>query len=829
MIGDYIGNYRLTRLLGEGGMGMVYEAVHDGVGGRAAIKVLRPEVAIKKDATTRLFNEARAANSISHPGIVRIFDCGYTSQGIAYLTMEYLEGESLRARVEREHVLPQFDALRIGRQIASALQAAHQRQVVHRDLKPDNIMLVADPEMPGGERVKLLDFGVAKLAETLNGEPLQTRSDTLMGTPTFMAPEQCRGAKHVTDRSDVYSLGVILYQLLSGMPPFLGESVGELIAMHLADSEPPLASVAPHVHPEVCAVVHSMLRKRPSDRPSVEEVAQELKRLMVVLGEAQGISAGQTRRMFSEAGIPLLPPLSPEQQALMGLNNAQPTLGDGTEIPQGPLRSPPPGTLPPHTPPGSGSASGLKPVARAGVISPSFVHGSTWDGDAVVRPARSSGPIVPGALPPAENAAAKGAAVTGTPEATTAAVPPVAASVTAPVAVIDPGVRAKLERSSMEGAPVSAELMASAATPRRPSVTAPTPVLGSAPVAVADGPTGPLGVKGRSRAVWLLAGVPLVGLLLALAPLITRDGTTGGSTRPPVGDATAQTGKGGTSTTPDKGLSVAPQGTGTQKGPPGAQTDLGGGTQAIVVPPAGVAGAGGTTAVGPGPGVPAGATEPEGTNGGKGAGGDATRPALVAPDPKRGTSAADVGMNVAFSALRSRQYDAALQAAQTCVDAKPQNYRCWWILGIAACSQKNMKLVASARGHLAELGKSALISEVDDACQGKLQPAKADGGKTSMRLADEPPEWTGDALRLFEAGRFSEAQRLAEKNVAHDAAAAWSLIGRTACALGDSEKANIAVSKVADKSKKNEIVLYCVGKGFAYSVDTGVLKKRFVN
>jgi serine/threonine-protein kinase len=137
-IGRLIGNYRLIRMLGRGGMGMVFEAIHDGVLGRAAIKLLRTDVTSRPDVTTRFFNEARAANAIQHPGIVRVFDCGFTEDRVAYLSMEYLEGESLRARLKKEHRLPTRTALRIARQIASALAAAHRASIIHRDARTKN-------------------------------------------------------------------------------------------------------------------------------------------------------------------------------------------------------------------------------------------------------------------------------------------------------------------------------------------------------------------------------------------------------------------------------------------------------------------------------------------------------------------------------------------------------------------------------------------------------------------------------------------------------------------------------------------------------------------
>jgi len=265
-------------------MGMVFEAVNDGAGGRAAIKVLRPEVASRPDITARFFNEARAANSVSHPGIVRIFDCGYAPGGVAFLAMEFLEGESLRTRLERLGRLTVLDSLRISHQIASALRAAHQRLVAHRDLKPDNIMLVKDPDLPGGERIKVLDFGIAKMAEGASGH--RTRSNVLMGTPLYMAPEQCHGAKLVTEKSDVYALGVILYQMLSGRPPFLGEGFGELAAMHLKEPPPALAELAPHVPLQIAAFVHVLLDKIETTRPTMDEVHRQLMRLMTKLSES---------------------------------------------------------------------------------------------------------------------------------------------------------------------------------------------------------------------------------------------------------------------------------------------------------------------------------------------------------------------------------------------------------------------------------------------------------------------------------------------------------------------------------------------------------------
>ena len=188
-LGQRIGNYRLVRLLGEGGMGMVFDAQNDSVGGRVAIKILRADVASRPDVVTRFFNEARAANAIDHPGIVRIFDSGFTQNGAAYLAMEFLSGEPLRTRIARGGPILLDEILRIGRQVASALHAAHRVGIIHRDLKPDNLMLVPDPELQGGTRIKILDFGIAKIAESSGVSVARTRTNILMGTPKYMSPE----------------------------------------------------------------------------------------------------------------------------------------------------------------------------------------------------------------------------------------------------------------------------------------------------------------------------------------------------------------------------------------------------------------------------------------------------------------------------------------------------------------------------------------------------------------------------------------------------------------------------------------------------------------
>ena len=269
-----ISNYSLLRLLGRGGMGSVYEARHTTIERRAAIKILHKEFCEDPDVVKRFMNEARAVNIIGHPGLVSVSEFGQTADGAPYIVMEYIEGITLREHLQRAGGrLPAEQVVRLSRQMASTLAAAHGKQIVHRDLKPVNIMLVqGDPDGDSGEpdRVKILDFGIAKLAtETAS----QTKSGILMGTPTYMSPEQCRSGRSAVDRSDVYALGVIMYEMLTGEPPFRG-GPAVLMAAHLMQEPAPLAKLAPGTPPELCALIHRMLAKNPSDRPPATEVAR---------------------------------------------------------------------------------------------------------------------------------------------------------------------------------------------------------------------------------------------------------------------------------------------------------------------------------------------------------------------------------------------------------------------------------------------------------------------------------------------------------------------------------------------------------------------------
>lgn len=278
--GHQIGPYRIVRLLGEGGMGAVYEARQEPLDRRVALKTLHTEYARNEDAVARFFNEAKVLTRLEHPSIVQVSDFGHAPDGTAYLVMEYLRGESLARRLRTLQAqgkrLPVVTTLQIAWQVADILAVAHVQGIVHRDVKPDNLMMVADPVAPGGERVKVLDFGIAKLTDNAQREGNRTDTRAVMGTPMYMSPEQCAGAGGVDTKTDVYSLGCVLYEMLGGRPPFVADGAGQLVGMHLFREPPPLSEFAPKLLPQVTALVHLFLTKDKTKRPTMAEAADEL-------------------------------------------------------------------------------------------------------------------------------------------------------------------------------------------------------------------------------------------------------------------------------------------------------------------------------------------------------------------------------------------------------------------------------------------------------------------------------------------------------------------------------------------------------------------------
>ncbi len=274
--GTEVGGYIIDDVIGRGGMGVVYSATHPVIGKRAAVKVLRPEVSRSRIVVERFIQEARAVNQIGHPNIIDIFAFGALSDGRAYHVMDLLIGHSLRQRLRRGALHPS-EAASVIDEVASALMAAHDKDFVHRDLKPDNVYLVArEGRWP---EVKLLDFGLAKLMPEGGIAPFQTKAGVMLGTPEYMSPEQARGTG-VDHRTDIYALGVVMFEILTGVRPFARMTDPFATLMQHAEEPPPaLGSIAPELPVEMCQLVDAMLAKTPEARPSLAAVRAVIKRL----------------------------------------------------------------------------------------------------------------------------------------------------------------------------------------------------------------------------------------------------------------------------------------------------------------------------------------------------------------------------------------------------------------------------------------------------------------------------------------------------------------------------------------------------------------------
>ncbi len=338
--GGRIGKYELREKLGMGTFGLIFTARDTDLDRDVALKVLNPTHVTNRDVVQRFLQEARASARIRHPGIVTVFDFGRiptTTGETAFITMELLAGESLTSRLNRSGRLAPEVACEIVRQVASALDAAHRADVLHRDLKPDNIYLVPDPAVPSGERAKVLDFGLAKL-----GRHGHTMSNTIFGTPRYMSPEQCRSAGEIDQRSDVYSLGCILFELLTGRTPFDGD-LRQLIERHQRAMPPRARSFAPEVSSSLDDLIDSMLAKDPAARPqtmgAVQRALEAIGAVSVGVATtlpplaAQMIALGPTPLMMpahahgsgprafdpsaAEILVPARPPAPPRNPALM--------------------------------------------------------------------------------------------------------------------------------------------------------------------------------------------------------------------------------------------------------------------------------------------------------------------------------------------------------------------------------------------------------------------------------------------------------------------------------------------------------------------------------
>ncbi|MDX2043773.1 MAG: SUMF1/EgtB/PvdO family nonheme iron enzyme [Acidobacteriota bacterium] len=311
MIGIVLdGRYRLESLIGVGGMGDVYRATHIHIDNEFAVKLLKPEFVADQTAIKRFRLEAKAAGRIQHPNAVRVTDFGVTPEKIVYLVMELVQGLSLRQLIRSEKKLDILRTINIVRQVCGAVEAAHHSGVIHRDLKPDNIIIESHQNT---ERVKVLDFGIAKLREAKTDNFL-TQAGTIIGTPQYMSPEQCQGLQ-LDPRSDIYSIGIILYEMLTGTVPFDGESTLQVVYNQLHQFPKPILEISPNISELLAAVIMRALEKEPGDRQaSALELSEELK---------QAVKKEAEESSYSMAEPSWIPPLTPVEGTASGKHSVE--------------------------------------------------------------------------------------------------------------------------------------------------------------------------------------------------------------------------------------------------------------------------------------------------------------------------------------------------------------------------------------------------------------------------------------------------------------------------------------------------------------------------
>jgi eukaryotic-like serine/threonine-protein kinase len=343
------GRFTVKRFLGEGGMATVYVAEQDAEPREVALKIMNGELTNDRTFVRRFEREARASSRVKHPCSVQIIDYG-VAEGLSYIAMELLVGDDLYVLLEREGSLTQARAVRILIDVCDALMVAHELGIVHRDLKPENIMVIADPAHPNGERVKVLDFGIAKLlaadaiaAEQSDGrdprlDPASavTRAGTFLGTPAYMSPEQC-ALLPVDTRADIYTCGVLLFQLVTGQLPFVGQTPLHTATLHIHQPPPAPSELAPGIDPRLDALILKALSKRPAERhQTARHLGASLRKLLpeipeVHVGLKKGAAGGAGSSQRPTAVTMEMPPAPPPLRAPFAgaIDAAKTPVGEG--------------------------------------------------------------------------------------------------------------------------------------------------------------------------------------------------------------------------------------------------------------------------------------------------------------------------------------------------------------------------------------------------------------------------------------------------------------------------------------------------------------------
>lgn len=371
--GVRLGAYEVRRLLGRGGMGDVYEVEHKKLGRRAALKLLKPDLAQDRVALRRFFGEARAVGRVAHDGLVDVFDL-VDDEDHAFFVMELLQGETLSERLRRAAPFDPPLSVHIARQVADTMAAVHRAGIVHRDLKPDNIFLFDDGE--GGKSTKILDFGVAKLKKGVDvSATMLTAAGSVIGTPAYMSPEQISSAV-VDARSDVYSWGIVMFEMVTGSMPFVAKSYGEFLLAHMA-GKPRLPSdiAGARVSPALEKLIVDCLAKKPDQRPqSMDEVRRRLDRAVQFPETVEG-------RWPDGTGAEASPPrptrtLGLAAMATVGLVAAASALLFNARAPS-PAPQPPPATAIAKAPPAMPAA----PAVVSHTVTTTPAGAEVWDID----------------------------------------------------------------------------------------------------------------------------------------------------------------------------------------------------------------------------------------------------------------------------------------------------------------------------------------------------------------------------------------------------------------------------------------------------------------